>query len=123
MTQDDSPIASEVAAGGMDIPARLNKVEEILAQLRTHLNELRSQLTDKDTHLCALDKSVAHFRNHLAELGRTTAAIRDRLPRPPAGRSVALAIVGVVVFGLALGIALSDPSSLGAVVKLARTPS
>jgi flagellin-like hook-associated protein FlgL len=111
------------------IPAGSNKVEENLAQLRTHLNELRSQITDvdartadiKDTELASLDKSVAHCRNHLSELGRHTAAIRDRLPRPPAGPWVALAIVGMVLFGLALGIGLSDPSSLGAVVTLART--
>jgi len=102
------------------IPTTSNKVEESVAQLRTQLHELRSQLADRDTQLAALDKSIAHCRNHLSELGRHTAAIRDRLPRPPAGLSVALSIVAVVVFGLVLGIVLSDPSSLAAVITLAR---
>lgn len=103
------------------MPTTSNKVEESVAQLQTQLVELRSQLADRDTQLAALDKSVAHCRNHLSELGRYTAAIRDRLPRPPTGPRVALSIVAVVAFGLALGIVLSDPSSLGAVVALART--
>jgi uncharacterized protein involved in exopolysaccharide biosynthesis len=103
------------------IPTGSNSVEESVAQLRAQLNELRSQLADRDTQLAALDKSVAHCRNHLSELGRRTAAIRDHLPRPPAGPWVALSIVAVVVVGLTLGIVLSDPSSLGAFVTLART--
>ena len=103
------------------MPTTSNKIEENVAQLRTQLDELRSQLALRDTQLAALDKSVAHCRNHLSELGRHTAAIRDRLPRPPAGPWVALSIVAVVAFGLALGILLSDPSSLGALVTLART--
>jgi hypothetical protein len=103
------------------MPSTSNKVEESVAQLRTQLDELRSQLADRDTQLAALDKSVAHCRNHLSELGRHTAAIRDRLPRPPSGPWVALSILAVVAFGLALGLLLSDPSSLGTVVTLART--
>jgi hypothetical protein len=103
------------------IPAGSNTVAENLAQLRTQLNELRSQLTDRDTQLVALDKSVAHCRNHLSELGRHTAAIGDRLPRPPAGPWVALAVVGVVAIGLVLGVVLSYPSFLEPVVGLGRT--
>src|SRR5262249_11461430 len=94
------------------IPTTSNRVEESVAQLRTQLHELRSQLADRDTQLAALAKSVAHCRNPPPALGRRTAGFRDRLPRPPAGLSVALSIVAVVVFGLVLGIVLSDPSSL-----------
>ena len=115
-----------------DIDARTTEIKNgQLIDLAVAIGDCRSQLTDvglrtgeiKDTQLTALDRSVANCRNHLSELGRNTAAIRDRLPRPPAGPWIALAIVGVVVFGLALGIALSDPSSLGAVFRLALPPS
>jgi len=108
-----------------------------LGDLATALDGCRSELADLNRQTTVIREvgaaSVAHistlvglpaavdgYRNRLADLDRKMTFIMTNLPRPPAARSLALAIVGVLALGIVAGIALSEASFLGEVVKQLR---
>jgi hypothetical protein len=95
-----------------------------LADFATAVDACRNQLADldrqtaeiKNTELAGLAATVGECRNQLANLAYQTAAIEAGLPRPPATRWLALAIVTVLVLGIGAGTALRHPEAIAKLV-------